>query len=117
MLVGQDQKALGALIVPNVEALQLWLTESGYALELPGQSPSGGKKVTLESKVIQDLYRQELVREIKNRPGYRPDDRIADFRFILEPFTIDNGLLTQTLKIRRHVVMERYHDMINGMFS
>lgn len=118
MLVGQDQKALGALIVPNTEALQLWLSESGYVLDLPGQAPaSSGQKVTLESKVIQDLYRQELVREIKNRPGYRPDDRIAEFRFISEPFTIDNGLLTQTLKIRRHVVMERYHDMINGMFS
>jgi len=24
--------------------------------------------------------------------------------------------MTQTLKIRRPVVMERYHDMINGMF-
>ncbi len=118
MLVGQDQKALGALIVPNTEALQLWLSESGYVLDLPGQAPpSSGQKVTLENKMIQDLYRQELVREVKNRPGYRPDDRIADFRFILEPFTIDNGLLTQTLKIRRHVVMERYHDMINGMFE
>ncbi|MDS3862415.1 long-chain fatty acid--CoA ligase [Thermosynechococcaceae cyanobacterium BACA0444] len=119
MLVGQDQKALGALIVPNIEALQLWLGESGgYVLQLPGPAPaSNGEKVALESKIVQDLYRQELMREVKNRPGYRPDDRIADFRFILEPFSIDNGLLTQTLKIRRHVVMERYHDMINGMFS
>ncbi len=118
MLVGQDQKALGALIVPNTEALQLWLSESGYALDLPGQAPpNSGQKVSLESKMVHDLYRQELVREVKNRPGYRSDDRIAEFRFILEPFTIDNGLLTQTLKIRRHVVMERYHDMINGMFE
>jgi long-chain acyl-CoA synthetase len=60
--------------------------------------------------------RQELNREVKNRPGYRADDRIGPFRLLLEPFTIDNGLLTQTLKIRRNVVAERYQGMINEMF-
>jgi long-chain acyl-CoA synthetase len=34
-----------------------------------------------------------------------------------EPFTIDNGMLTQTLKIKRPVVTERYRDMINEMFA
>jgi long-chain acyl-CoA synthetase len=119
MLVGQDQKALGALIVPNLDALEQWATAKGYRLQLPDRpSPQGvGELITLESKVVQDLYRHELLREVQNRPGYRPDDRIATFRFILEPFTIENGLLTQTLKIRRHVVSDRYHDMINGMFE
>ncbi|HEY9845373.1 MAG TPA: hypothetical protein V6D03_04180, partial [Candidatus Caenarcaniphilales bacterium] len=67
--------------------------------------------------LIQDLLRQELNREVKNRPGYRADDRIVVFRFILEPFSIENGQMTQTLKIRRAVVVEQYHDMINGMFD
>ena len=62
------------------------------------------------------LFRDELNREVKNRPGYRVDDRIAVIRLIAEPFSIDNGLLTQTLKIRRPVVMERYHGMIDEMF-
>jgi len=119
MLVGQDQKALGALIVPNLEALEQWAAAKGYRLDVPNRpTPEGGGEwVTLESKAIQDLYRQELLREVQNRPGYRPDDRIATFRFVLEPFTIENGLLTQTLKIRRHVVSDRYRDMINGMFE
>ncbi|QLL29540.1 AMP-binding protein [Thermosynechococcus sichuanensis E542] len=119
MLVGQDQKALGALIVPNLEALEQWVVAKGYRLELPNRPAAAGtgELVTLESKVIIDLYRQELLREVQNRPGYRPDDRIATFRFVLEPFTIENGLLTQTLKIRRHVVSDRYRDMINAMFE
>jgi long-chain acyl-CoA synthetase len=54
---------------------------------------------------------------VKDRPGYRPDDRIGPFRLILEPFSIENGMLTQTLKIRRPVVQERYRDMIDGMFT
>jgi long-chain acyl-CoA synthetase len=66
---------------------------------------------------VQDLFRQELNREAQNRPGYRPDDRIGLFKLILEPFSVDNGMMTQTLKIRRPVVMERYRGMIDEMFE
>ncbi|MBD1823132.1 AMP-binding protein [Cyanobacteria bacterium FACHB-DQ100] len=101
MLVGQDQKMLGALIVPNLEALEQWK----------------GGSVDLNDPAVQELFRQELVRLVKARPGYRPDDRIGVFRLLSEAFSIENGFLTQTLKIRRNVVMERYHGMINEMFS
>ena len=120
--MGQDQRSLGALIVPNQEALQTWATEQNYVLKLPGiasseESAPNLKPIDLDSKPIQALFRQELNREVKNRPGYRADDRIGPFRLILEPFSIENGLMTQSLKIRRSVVMERYRDMINGMFD
>lgn len=124
MLVGQDQRSLGALIVPNLDALQQWATAQNLHLRLPEPSSenttppkSPTSTIDLESKIIQDLFRQELNREVQNRPGYRADDRIGPFKFILEPFSIENGMMTQTLKIRRAVVMERYHDIINGMFA
>ncbi|MEX0268792.1 long-chain fatty acid--CoA ligase [Leptolyngbyaceae cyanobacterium UHCC 1019] len=119
MLVGQDQKVLGALIVPNIDALEKWAAAQGYTLQtadLESKSQGSEKLLTLDSKLVQDLIRQELNREVKNRPGFRPDDRIGPFRLISEPFAIDNGLLTQTLKIRRNVVMDRYQGMINEMF-
>ena len=106
MIVGQDQKVLGALIVPNLEALEKWsLTQTS--------TPN----VDLNSQPIQDLFRQELTRLVKERPGFRPDDRIGIFRLLSEPFTVENNLLTQTLKIRRSVVMDRYQGMINEMFD
>lgn len=105
MLVGQDQKVLGALIVPNTDALAIWSAEQGYA------------DVDLKSKPIQDLFKAELTQRVKDRPGYRPDDQIRVFRLLEEPFTIDNGLLTQTLKIRRNVVSDRYAGIIDEMFS
>lgn len=126
VLVGQDQKALGALIVPNLDALQKWAATQNMRLRLPESIASPPEMAPgqaempaadLDSKPVQDLFRQELNREVQNRPGYRPDDRIGPFRLILEPFSTDNGMLTQTLKIKRPVVMERYRDMINGMFS
>ncbi len=106
MVVGQDQKSIGALIVPNPEAVLKW----GETQSPPIQ------EIDWNSKTIQDLFRQELNREVKNRPGYRADDRIGPFRLIQEPFSMENGMLTQTLKIKRPVVTEHYRDMIVGMF-
>ncbi len=100
VLVGQDQKSLGALIVPDLEALK-----------------QANLSVDLTDPQTLTLFRDELNREVKNRPGYRSDDRINIFRLIPEPFSIENGLLTQTLKIRRPVVIDRYHAMINEMFT
>jgi long-chain acyl-CoA synthetase len=107
VLVGQDQKSLGALIVPNSETLQAWLESQNLPLDA----------IDPDSRQILDLFRDELNREVKNRPGYRADDKIAVIKLISEPFSIENGLLTQTMKIRRPVVMERYHGMINEMFA
>jgi len=107
MLVGQDQKSLGALIVPNQEAVQKWLETRNLSIQ----------EIDWNGKAIQDLFRQELNREVQNRPGYRPDDRVGPFRLIVEPFSVENGMLTQTLKIKRPVVMEHYRDMINEMFK
>ncbi|MEH2359274.1 AMP-dependent synthetase/ligase [Nostoc sp.] len=119
MLVGQDQRSLGALIVPNVEALEKWAASQNLTLDTHNDqiTSSASQKIDLESRMIQDLFRQELNREVQNRPGYRPDDRIGTFKLILEPFSIENGLMTQTLKVRRHVVTERYRDIIDGMFA
>ena len=109
MLVGQDQKYLGALIVPNVEAVE--------AMVAQGNPSESQPEIDWKSQAFQDLFRQELNREVKNRPGYRPDDRIGPFRLILEPFTIENGMMTQTMKIKRPVVTEHYRDMIDRMFD
>ncbi|NTW19322.1 MAG: AMP-binding protein [Nostocales cyanobacterium W4_Combined_metabat2_030] len=106
MLVGQDQRSIGALIVPNLEALAKWADTQNHS-----------QKIDLETKIVQDLFRQELNREVQNRPGYRVDDRIVPFKLIEEQFSIENGLMTQTLKIRRHIVMERYGDIIDIMFA
>ncbi len=119
MLVGQDQRSLGALIVPNIEALEKWAETQNLSISIQGDNvtDSSSQKIDIESKIIQDLFRKELNREVQNRPGYRADDRISSFKLIPEPFSIENGLLTQTLKIRRHVVTERYRDIIDGMFA
>lgn len=107
MLVGQDAKYLGALIVPNQEALVNW----------GNTQPQPWVAGDLADPRLTDLFRSELTRLVKDRPGYRSDDRIVTFRLVPEPFSVENGLLTQKLSLKRHVVMERYRDTINEMFA
>ena len=119
VLVGQDQRALGALIVPNFETLQQWINQQNLNLKLP--SPDGSADSTagddINDPAIINLYREELNREVKNRPGYRADDRIGDFRFVTEPFSQENGLMTQTFKIKRPQVRDKYQKIIDEMFA
>jgi long-chain acyl-CoA synthetase len=119
MLVGQDQRSLGALIVPNLEALQQWVDNQKLDLKLPDANASLEDIANsgLYQKPIQDLFRKELNREVQNRPGYRADDRIAAFRFITEPFSKENGLMTQTLKIKRPSVRAKYQNLIDEIYS
>ena len=75
MLVGQDQRSLGALIVPNIEALEAWAQSQNLNLSIQNDNVTAlpSQKIDLESKIIQDLFRKELNREVQNRPGYRAD--------------------------------------------
>ncbi len=111
VLVGQDQRALGALIVPNFETLQQWIDQQNLDLKLPSPDRS------VDDPAIINLYREELNREVKNRPGYRADDRISDFRFVNEAFSQENGLMTQTFKIKRPQVTDKYQKTIDEMFT
>ncbi|MGK7932930.1 MAG: long-chain fatty acid--CoA ligase [Microcystaceae cyanobacterium] len=119
MLVGQDKKALGALIVPNVEALEKWVNSNNLSLTLPESANSHTElqKSDFYHKSVIELFKKEVKREVQNRPGYRPDDQIKTFELILEPFSMENGMMTQTLKVKRPVVTQHYQDIINGMFQ
>ena len=101
MLVGQDQKFIGALIVPNTEALEKWAKGN----------------VDLQSAEVQNLFKKELKREVSARPGYRADDQVKTFALLEEPFTVENGLLTQTLKVKKNQVRDRYRETIDGLFA
>ena len=119
MLVGQDEKSLGALIVPNLDALQQWADSQKLGLTFPEDASSSSAiadKALSDPNVVQ-LFRRELKEQVKNRPGYRPDDQIKVFQLILEPFSQENGMMTQTLKVKRPIVTERYRAIIDRMFE
>ena len=96
MLVGQDRKALGALLVPRPEALEAFAAQEGL-------SPSAA--AAAEPALLRALSRA-CNRHLAERPGSRADERLLAVALV-EPFTIEAGLLTQTLKQRRDRIASR----------
>ncbi len=43
-------------------------------------------------------------------------ERVRRFKVAAEPFTIDNEMMTPTLKIRRHKIAERYGEALEGLY-
>ena len=49
--------------------------------------------------------------------GMSSIERIRKFALTAEPFSIENGQLTPTLKIRRHEIRKRYGDVLDQLYS
>ena len=109
MLVGEEERQLAALIVPRAEAIVDWARQKGLNLA----EDLGGKP---GDQALLRLLMQECNRLLKQRVGARGDERLAGV-VLVDPFTIDNGLLTQTLKQRRDRITARDHARIRGMYS
>ncbi|CAN6447249.1 unnamed protein product [Victoria cruziana] len=102
IVLGQDQRRLGALIVPNKEALLLAARKLYRTDELDVDS---------RCKTFSQLIRDELTFWTS-----QCSFQIGPFLLLDEPFTTDNGLLTPTMKIRRDEVVARYSDEIAKLF-
>ncbi len=104
MVVGQDQKFLGALLVPNLDAFRDAGLSAATAAELA------------ENSVARGLIDTEIRRLVAAETGFKPFERIVAWRFLPKPFELGDEL-TGTLKIRRHVVTDKYAALLGEMFS
>ena len=114
MVVGQDRRQLGLLLVPKAEALAAWASEQG----LPGSKgsePGEAGSLPADPALLKALSR-EFNRVLAARAGSRPDERLAGVA-VVAPFTIENGLLTQTLKQRRDRIAKRDAAAIEALYS
>ena len=102
VVVGQDKKHLGALLVVHEEMLGAEVPRDRWELE----------GCVLRGADVQRLFRAELDRLLSKAAGFRAIERVAAFRLLLEPLSAENGLLTQTMKIKRHAVQERHAALI-----
>ncbi len=109
MLVGQDQRQLAALVVPRHEEMLAWGEKQGLSLS----KDLGG---TPGDQHLRRLLRGELNRLLSLRVGSRSDERVIGV-VLVEPFTLENGLLTQTLKQRRDRISDRDRESIAALYG
>nr|XP_043609773.1 probable acyl-activating enzyme 16, chloroplastic [Erigeron canadensis] len=103
VVIGQDQRRLGAIIVPNKEEVLLASKEP---------STSASTSIELSKKKVAGLLSEEL-RKWTSDCSFQ----IGPILVIEEPFTIDSGLMTPTMKIRRNQVVELYRDQIDDLYK
>ena len=109
LLLGQDQKHLAALIVPRIDHVKEWLAESGVNSKVVlGISP--------ENYELRQSLKLEMNQALANRIGSRREERLFSIALV-EPFTIENGLLTQTLKQKRKQIINRDLNLVNKIYS
>jgi long-chain acyl-CoA synthetase len=103
MVVGQDQKALAALIVPSFEHFrQARFTESTAA------------ELTANPKVGY-LIDEEIRNLINHSNGFKSFERIIAWRFVPKAFEVGDEM-TNTFKFKRHVITDRCAHLIAEMF-
>jgi long-chain acyl-CoA synthetase len=106
MVVGENQKFAAALIVPNFEHLKTWCEENHI--------PYTTNAEMIKVKAVNDRFRKEVDSYNKFFGDY---EKIKRFELLDREWTIEDGEMTPSLKIRRKAIAEHFQDLIDGMFA
>jgi len=101
VLLGDDMKGIGALIVPDFDALHEWATAQNLTYENDGQ--------LIHLPEVQKFYRNEIDARSKALADF---EKVKQIILLEYPFTIENGEMTPTLKLKRHVIARNYKQML-----
>ena len=102
-LVGQDKKCLTALVAPNIELVERKFLENDLS------KLNSNKNISL-------FFKSQINNLLKNRLGARFEEQVLDCYFV-DNFTLENGLLTQTLKQKRREIVDLYSSNIEEMYK
>jgi long-chain acyl-CoA synthetase len=105
MIIGENRPFLTALLVINPEQWQ----RVAQDLQLDTGAPGAPR-----SEAFEKLVKEKLAQRLAEFPGYA---RIHQVTCSLEPWTIDNELITPTLKLKRNRIMERFAADIERMYE
>lgn len=106
MIFGENRKYLVALVVPHQESVEKYAGDNNIPFD---DYPS-----LLESSKITELIEHEI-EEVN--VGLAHHEQARAFALIPEKFTIENGLLTPTLKLRRKMILKRYAKRILSLYK
>ena len=106
MVVGENEKMPAAFIVPEFEALKIWC-------KLHNISYTSNEEMSQHTKVL-----EKFQNEINHyNEQFAPYERVKKFAVMKEPWSIDGGELTATLKLKRKPVMEKYEHLYKEIYK
>ncbi|ELY90271.1 AMP-dependent synthetase and ligase [Natrialba hulunbeirensis JCM 10989] len=107
MVVGDGEKFIGALLVPNVEHIREWADEEG--IDLPADLES-----LCDDKRVREYVQQEVDRANED---FEKHETIKQFELVPQEFTEENEMLTPTMKKKRRVIMDRFEDRVDRIYD
>ncbi|MGE0370859.1 MAG: long-chain fatty acid--CoA ligase [Gammaproteobacteria bacterium] len=105
LVVGEGRPYLTALVVLNPERWPVLAQQLGVAPDDPR---------ALQAPVVLDEAGRRIEGLTREFPGYA---RIRRFSLTLDPWTVENGMQTPTLKLRRQRITERARELIERMYA
>jgi long-chain acyl-CoA synthetase len=106
MVVGEGEKMPAALIQPNFEFLFDWAEKHNI---IPGENSD----IVHNEKVLA-RFQQEV--DLANEK-FAKWEKVKQFRLTPDVWTVDDGHLTPTMKLRRKIVKEKYRFGISREFA
>lgn len=108
VVVGQDQRNLGALILPNQEELELWANENNISFK--------DFEDLVKKPEAYKLIEDEIKELINAKNGFRMFEKIVKFAFLTKPFEVGKELSAKQ-EIMRYKLTEIYEKEIKGIFK
>jgi long-chain acyl-CoA synthetase len=105
-MVGDKHKFASVLISPNFAALEAWATDQGI-------SANDRRKLVEDSRVVRAY--QEIVDSVNQ--GLANFETIKRVHIVPEEWSVEDGTLTPSMKLKRRVVGERYANQIAGFYA
>ncbi len=106
VVLGENQKFAAALIRPDFAFLKDWCKTHNIPF------------TTNEEMILNEEVKKRYDREVKKlNEGLGEVEKVKKYVLLADEWTIANGILTPTLKVKRRKVMERYCDLIDKMFA
>jgi long-chain acyl-CoA synthetase len=106
MLIGADKKFVSALIVPSFPNLKDWCRKNGIA--------ESSNDELLRNPKVTDMFK-ELVESFNK--FFNHVEQVKKFELLAHEWSVDTGELTPKMSLKRKVVMEKYRDAIERIYS
>jgi long-chain acyl-CoA synthetase len=106
IVVGSEQKFVGALIVPNFSQLAEWCKQHSY--------DSSSHEAMIQNPTVKKFYR-ELIDEYNKE--FNHVEQVKKFELLPTEWSVETGELTPKLNMKRKVVHEKYKSYIDGIYA
>lgn len=114
MIVGADQKFVGALIFPEWENLKRYAQEQN--IEYPQGDADAARTALSQDQRIKTFISKQIRQRVSVENGFRPWEEVVGVAIISQELRV-GAELTATHKVRRHFIKQQYEAVIEGLFS